>query len=380
MMESTLFKLHKLGQSPWIDNIKRSYITKGLPAAPATQTGGFLRMIKEDGVFGVTSNPSIFEKAIVGSSDYDEDISRLAKEGKSPFEIYDELTVKDIKDAADIFHEVYKNTNGIDGYISLEVNPHFSHDKEKTIAEVKRLREKVAKENVMFKVPATKEGVEAVRELIGEGININVTLIFSLSNYMDVAIAYLEGIKELSRRGGDLSKVASVASVFVSRVDTMIDKKLDELGNKKLQGRAAVANTKMIYQKSKEIFSSDEFKKLEAKGAKLQRPLWGSTSTKNPAYSDIKYVQELIGEDTVNTIPDETVKAYLDHGKPKLTIEDDIDKEKKALDELIDSGISLDGVCEILQRDGVAAFEKSFDSLLDSIKGKSDAKILSGKA
>lgn len=375
-MESTLFKLHKLGQSPWIDNIKRSYITKG----------GFLRMIKEDGVFGVTSNPSIFEKAIVGSSDYDEDISRLAKEGKGAFEIYDELTVKDIKDAADIFHEVYKNTNGVDGYISLEVNPHFAHDKEKTISEVKRLKEKVAKENVMFKVPATKEGVEAVRELIGEGININVTLIFSLLNYMDVAIAYLEGLKELSRRGGDLSKVASVASVFVSRVDTMIDKKLDELGNKKLKGLAAVANTKMIYQKSKEIFSSDEFKKLEAKGAsparggaRLQRPLWGSTSTKNPAYSDIKYVQELIGKNTVNTIPDETVKAYLDHGKPRLTIEDGLDKEKKALDELRDLGVSLDGVCEALQRDGVAAFEKSFDSLLDSIKGKIDAKILSGK-
>ena len=367
-MSNRVKELDSFGQSIWLDNINRNLFSSGE-----------LKKLIDLGLLGMTSNPTIFDNAISKSDDYDKDILELSRQGKSTFEIYDELTVKDIQHAADMLMVVYNDTNGLDGYVSLEVNPKLAGNSEETIKEIKRLFRKVDRRNLMFKVPATKEGFPVIEQMISEGININATLLFSVSQYENTAKAYIEGLKDL--KGKSLKDVASVASVFVSRIDTAVDKKLDEFLSKEtdegkrtklksLKGKAAVANTKLMYQKFEKIFNGAEFKKLAEKGARAQRPLWASTSTKNPEYSDTKYVTELIGKNTVNTLPDNTLYAFLDHGKIKEAITSDIEEAKKVIAELKSFGIDIDDVCRKLLLDGVSAFVRSFDSLLSSIEEK----------
>lgn len=377
MPKTVLQELWEFGQSIWLDNISRTLIN----------SGGLKQMLN-DGVTGLTSNPSIFDKAISASSDYDKKIQELSSIGKSTFEIYDDLTVRDVQDAADLFKEVYEKTQRKDGYVSLEVNPKLATQVEETKNECKRLYRKVDRPNVMFKIPGTEEAFSAIEELLGEGININVTLIFSLEQYIKTAHAFLHGIERFAQKKGDLSKVASVASVFISRVDTVIDKALEERIKgehtsevkqklESLRGKAAVANTKVIFGRYLDIFSDERFKHLSNKGARIQRVLWGSTGTKNPAYSDIKYVEELIGKDTVNTIPDKTLNAFLDHGTVGEALTSDIENAENIIRELMGYGIDINAVCAKLLQDGVIAFEKSFDSLLESIRTKSKQLVSS---
>jgi len=365
MVETNPIKcLKNCGQSVWLDNINRKMLASG-------ELGDMIAL----GLLGMTSNPSIFDKAISGSADYDELITGM--KGKSSFEIYDELTVKDVREAADNFLGVYETSHGVDGYVSLEVNPHLSRDTQKTIEEAQRLAEKASRPNIMFKIPATDEGFPAIKQLISGGLNINATLIFSVEQYLKTAHAFVEGLKSFAGSGGDVKRVASVASVFVSRVDTMTDKLIEEkLKNKTnerlaaLRGRAAVANCKLIYQEYLRVFSSQEWMKLFGNGARVQRVLWGSTSTKNPSYSDIKYVAELIGEHTVNTVPDETWRAFLDHGVAKSTLTQGVEEAREIIAELQSFGIDINDVCAKLLNDGIKAFEKSFDSLLSTIEKK----------
>ena len=372
MSKTTIEKLAEFGQSAWLDNISRNMI----------ETGKLKQMIGL-GLRGMTSNPTIFDKSISLSNDYDERIKELHKIGKSVFEIYDELTIKDVGDATDIFKSVYDKSSGLDGYVSLEINPKLASKTKQTIEEGRRLFKKVNRPNIMFKVPSTDAGFEAIEELLAEGINVNVTLIFSVEQYIKTAEAYIKGMHRLSIKQEDLSRTSSVASVFVSRVDTVADKMLDEhlknennktIKNKLqlLKGKAAVANSKLIYQKYLEIFSGEEFRQLKAKGANSQRVLWGSTSTKNPAYSDIKYVSELIGRNTVNTMPENTFQAFLDHGLVQEALTSDIEDAKAIIDRLKGFKIDINSICVQLLRDGVIAFEKSFESLLNSIKKKAE--------
>ncbi|MDY6950697.1 MAG: transaldolase [Thermodesulfobacteriota bacterium] len=358
-MKNNLVALAELGQSPWYDNIDRRLI----------QSGEFKKLLDE-GVTGVTSNPSIFEKAINGSSVYDQTIEELVKKGYSPEEIYDLLTIQDIQVAADWLKETYDRTKGQDGYVSLEVLPRYAQDTEKTIENARRLFKEVGRDNLMIKVPGTPEGEEAIRVLTAEGINVNVTLLFSLAQYERSARAYIEGLSERLKKGRALDTVCSVASVFVSRVDTLTDKQLEERNNKDLQGKIAIANAKIIYQRFKEGFKGEAFSELASKGARIQRVLWGSTSTKNPDYDDLKYVDELIGKETVNTLPHNTLLAFLDHGAPKLTLEDNLEHEKGYLKALKGLGIDLNANCETLQKQGVRAFSDSFDQLIDAIAAK----------
>lgn len=370
MAKTSIEELAEFGQSAWLDNINRSMI----------EDGSLQKMI-DVGLRGLTSNPSIFDKAISKSNMYDKAIEELRRTDKSNFEIYDDLTVKDIQDAADLFRPVYEKTNGLDGYVSLEINPKLAFQTKETIEEGKRLYQKVNRPNVMFKVPSTDEGFAAVEEFTARGMNINITLIFSLQQYIKTAQAYRRGIERYLAKKGNVRKVRSVASVFISRIDTLVDTMLDELVKKaqdqqkidylhSLKGKAAVANTQIIYKKFLDTFSSDEFKQIWEKGANPQRVLWGSTSTKNPAYSDIKYVTELIGKNTVNTIPENTFKAFLDYGTVKQALSSDDSYAQKIIDDLKGVGIDIDEVCKKLLQDGVVAFAKSFDSLLNSIEEK----------
>jgi len=307
----------------------------------------------------------------------------MTRSGKSDFEIYDDLTVRDIQDAADILRPVYEETNGFDGYVSLEINPHLAAQIPETIEEGKRLHGKVNRPNVMFKVPSTDEGFGAIEALLAEGINVNVTLIFSQEQYVKTAQAFLSGMTRLAGNGGDLSRTNSVASVFVSRVDTAVDKKIDQLmeaeGDESvkkqllsLRGKAAVANAGLIYKRSLEIFSGETYKKLKQQGANVQRVLWGSTGTKDPAYSDIKYVTELIAKNTVNTLPEKTLDAFLDHGSLEKTMPSDTGAAQALLDKVASFGIDIDEVCAQLLAAGVVAFADAFDNLLNTIgtKGK----------
>ncbi len=367
-MSTKLDQLAEYGQSIWLDYISRSLVD-----------GGRLKDMIDHGLRGMTSNPTIFDKAISSGTDYDASIQRFKKKNKSTFDIYDAITIKDIQDAADAFKHIYEQTNGLDGYVSLEINPKLAYQTPETIQEGKRLHATVNRPNVLFKVPSTEEGFQAITALLAEGININVTLIFSLQQYVKTVKAYLDGITILLQKNGDARTVRSVASVFVSRIDTATDDLLeatmgkDTPRNKRLEalkGKAAAANSAMIYKNYLDIFSSAEFKQLQKKGTNVQRVLWGSTSTKNPVYSDIKYVSELIAKDTVNTAPEKTIEAFIDHGSVKEALTDDVREAQKIIDELFACGIDINTVCENLLEAGVIAFERSFDSLIQSIEKK----------
>ena len=367
MESQAIHELDAFGQSVWLDNIGRSMIRTGR-----------LRSLIDLGLRGMTSNPTIFDKAIASGPDYDDQIRSLRRGGASAFEIYDELTTTDVRDAADVFRPVHDRTGGLDGFVSLEINPKLADDAAGTIVEGLRLFRKVGRPNVMFKVPATGAGFEAIEELTAAGVNVNTTLIFSTRQYRATAQAYLRGAKRLAGRREDLKRVRSVASVFVSRIDTAVDAILDALaaggsaaGGKDragaLKGRVAVANSHLCYADFRRIFAAEEFRGL---GANVQRPLWGSTSTKNPAYSDIKYVEELIARDTVNTMPETTFSAFLDHGRVAEALTPDASKSEAILAELATLGISIDDVCDRLLEDGVRAFDRSLDDLLQTIEKK----------
>jgi len=355
----------ELGQSIWLDYIRRFFITSG-----------DLQALVDRGLGGVTSNPTIFEKAITGSSDYDEDLVRFMVEGKSDEEIYDELTRTDIAMAADILSTVYRRTHGTDGFVSLEVNPLFARDTASTIDEARRLFQALDRPNIMIKIPATPEGIPAIEALIGEGINVNVTLLFSISQYEAVARAYINGLKKMAEGRADLRMIASVASFFVSRVDTAVDTELDKLGKKDMQGKAAIANAGVAYGLFREIFSGPEWEELADRGARVQRPLWASTGTKNPAYSDTLYVDTLIAPDTVNTLPPSTLHAFEEHGKAALSLEKDIDEARSFLEALSKTGVDLDRITSDLLEDGIGKFVDSFQSLMSGITKKRE--LLSG--
>lgn len=354
-----LHELNRLGQSVWYDNIRRGLLDSGE-----------LATFVEAGVTGVTSNPSIFEKAIAGSDDYDAALATLVAKDRPVVELYETLAIKDIQRAADVLRPVYDQADGLDGYVSLEVNPKLAHDTQGTIADARRLFATLDRANVMIKVPATPAGVPAIETLIGEGININVTLIFSLAQYRAVAEAYISGLERRSVSGKDLSGVASVASFFVSRIDTAVDRALNDIGNRTVQGKIAIASAKAAYVQFKEIFAGERWERLAAQGARVQRPLWASTSTKNAAYPDTIYVDTLIGPHTVNTVPPVTLDAFRDHGTVALTLEVGADRAVAQLAQLADLGLDLGAITQKLQDDGVAAFARSFESLLDSVQEK----------
>ena len=375
---SPVKELRHLGQSLWLDNIRRQLITSGE-----------LARLRDEGVTGVTSNPTIFEKAVSGSTDYDEAMVRLVGAKRKPEEILWELMVEDIQAAADVFQPVHHKTKGEDGYVSIEVSPTVAKSTKRTIAFAEDLRSRCHRPNVMVKIPATKEGVPAIREQISQGHNINVTLIFSVDRYAEVVEAYLSGLEELLRKGGDLSKVASVASFFVSRVDTKVDKLLTELIQKttdpakkrdleRLYGKAAIANSKLAYELYKKLHSGARWEKLRKAGAMTQRPLWASTSTKDPRYPDTYYVEELIGPYTVDTIPPATLAAFREHGEVRRSIDENVDLAKRQLKELAAAGIDLDQVTHELEVEGVDSFTKSFETLLATI-AKSSRDIRAGK-
>ena len=354
-----LTELAKLGQAIWLDYIRRSFITTGE-----------LQALIEKGLRGVTSNPTIFDKAIAGSTDYDEDLRRLVKGGTSDADIYEELVLDDIGRTADTLRPVYERTDGLDGYVSLEVSPALANDTDGTIAEARRFFSKLERPNVMIKVPATGAGIPAIEALIGEGVNVNVTLIFSLGHYEPVAEAYITGLERRLAAGGDVSSVASVASFFVSRVDTAVDVALEKIGHPEIQGKIAIANAKAAYARFREIFAAERWMRLAAHGARVQRVLWGSTATKNASYPDTLYVDSLIGPDTVNTVPPATLQAFLDHGRAVSTMEDGLAEARNNLARLSSLGIDLDAITQQLQEDGVDAFAKSFENLMTSINEK----------
>ncbi len=364
-MSNPVQDVQRLGQSVWYDNIRRGLLDSGE-----------LKRLIEMGVTGLTSNPTIFEKAIAGSTDYDEALTELARSDKSVDDSYEALVIEDIRNTADLLRPIYDRTGGVDGYASLEVSPKLAHDTAGTTAEARRLFGALDKPNVMIKVPATAEGIPAVRQLISEGININVTLIFSLAAYRQVMEAYIAGLEEYVDRGGDPSRIASVASFFVSRVDTAVDTLLEERMRqgepdvKALMGKAAIANAKLAYREFQQVFGEERFSDLKGKQARPQRPLWASTSTKNPAYSDLMYVESLIGPDTVDTMPPATLTALLEYGKPGLTLEKGTDEAEEHLEALEKAGISMAQVTNKLLADGVKSFADSFDKLLDNISEK----------
>jgi len=354
-----IHELTHLGQAIWFDFIRRSFTNSG-----------DLQKLLDQGVRGVTSNPSIFEKAIAGSADYDEDMRTLAAAGKSTEEIYETVAFDDIQKAADLFRPLYDECNCGDGYVSLEVSPTLAHDTEGTITDAKRLFAALDRPNVMIKIPATPAGIPAITAVIGAGINVNVTLIFSPAQYEAVAEAYLAGLEKLAASGGDVGQIASVASFFISRVDSAVDAALENAGNAELQGEIATDSAKVAYARFREIFSGQRWQALAEKGARVQRPLWASTGTKNPAYPDTLYIDGLIGPDTVNTVPPATLQAFLEHGHPALTIETGLDEARTRLDQLAELGLDLAAITQKLQDDGVAAFAQSFESLMASIEAK----------
>src|SRR4051794_18610279 len=365
-------ELEKHGQAVWLDFLARGFIAKG----------DLKRLIDTDGVKGVTSNPSIFEKAIGSSDEYDAPIGKALKRGdRSVADLFEAVAVEDIQNAADVLRPVYDRLKGGDGYVSLEVSPYLALDTAGTVTEARRLWKDVNRKNLMVKVPATPEGLPAIEQLIGEGISINITLLFSKAVYLEVAEAYLAGLEKYVADGGDPSHVASVASFFVSRIDSMVDKQLDEKiarandpSEKErlaaLKGKVAIANAKLAYQEFKRLFSGPRWEKLQAKGAKAQRLLWASTGTKNKEYSDVLYVEELIGPDTVNTVPPATLDAFRDHGTPRDSLEENVEDARRVLAELEQSGISLDAITAELVKEGVKLFADAADKLYGAVAQK----------
>ncbi len=378
MGENPLVKLGTFGQSVWLDYIRRQMI----------ESGELKKLIDADGLKGVTSNPSIFQKAIAGSTDYDAAIRSLVQAGKSVQEIYETLTVEDVGRAADVFRPLYNQVGGRDGFVSLEVNPHLARDTDGTMAEARHLWQALDRPNVLIKVPATKEGLPAIRQLISEGINVNVTLLFGLPRYREVAEAYIAGLEARAAQGQPLNRVASVASFFLSRIDVLLDPRLEKLAAaggpeaqkaKDLIGQVAIASAKEAYRIYQEIFGSTRFQKLAAAGARPQRLLWASTSTKNPAYPDTKYVEPLIGPDTVNTLPPETLEAYRDHGNPASRLTEAVDRAASYLQRLPDLGIDLNQATQQLEDEGVEKFNQPFDSLMATLESKRREALSGGK-
>jgi transaldolase len=372
MTHNPLLELQSLGQSVWMDFIRRGMLA----------SGELQYLIEEHGVSGVTSNPSIFEKAIAESQDYDEAIHILTLEGKTADEIYQSLTVEDIQMVADLLRPTYDRTDGQDGFVSLEVSPRLAHDTKGTVEEARQLWSLVDRPNSMIKVPATREGIRAIQQLIGEGININITLLFGLPRYQEVANAYLTGLETLASKGRNLKQVASAASFFLSRIDVLLDPLLEKkslTGNSQatiaagLHGQVAISSAKVAYQLYKEIFSSDRFAKLANKGARTQRLLWASTSTKNPMYSDTTYIEPLIGPDTINTLPLETLDAYRDHGHPQQSLEQNISRAYHVLNKLSFVGIDLNAATQQLEDEGVNKFITASNRLIASLKEKQSA-------
>src|SRR5712691_3184010 len=348
-MTSPLLQLKAQGQSVWYDNIDRAQLV----------SGAFKHLLDEDGIVGVTANPTIFEKSISSGTAHDAQLSQLVAAGKSTNDIYEALVMADIRTVADLLRPIYEKTSGQDGFVSLEVSPDLAHDTEGTLAEVRRFWKTVDRPNLMVKIPATPEGIPAIRQALSEGININITLIFSLENYREVTEAYLSALEERNAEGRHISSIASVASFFVSRVDTLVDKLLEDKIKatsdsaeqqklKALEGKAAIANARIVYQEFKRFFNSPRFEKLKQHGAHVQRPLWASTSTKNPAYRDVLYAEELIGPDTVDTMPLEAIQNFRDHGQVRLSIEDDIPQAHAKLEMLESLGIHYDAVTQQL--------------------------------
>jgi transaldolase len=375
MKTNPLLKVREFGQSIWLDYTRRDLVANG----------ELRRMIAEDGLRGMTSNPSIFEQAIVGSQIYEEDIEALASEGKSPKLIYESLSQHDVQGAADEFRSVYDETDARDGYVSLEVNPHLAHDTQGTIVEARRLWRTLDRPNVFIKVPATQAGLPAIQQLISEGINVNITLLFGLPRYEQVAAAYLAGIETRVRRGEPVTQVASVASFFVSRIDSLVDPMLEKViaqgganavTAKELRGQIAIASAKTAYQIYKSIFLSESFRKLARRGARTQRLLWASTSTKNPDYDDLKYVESLIGSDTINTVTVGTLDAYRDHGKPQARLVQNADSASAVLPQLQKIGINLDSVTQQLEAEGVEKFNRAFDTLMNALTRQSTKQPL----
>lgn len=373
MMNTTL-QLLEAGQSVWYDNIQRNLLKNGEMAG----------MIARGEIRGVTSNPSIFMNAITKSQDYDQSLLPLVDSGLSAEEIFFRLAIEDIQAATDLFLPLYRQSKGGDGYVSLEVSPYLANDTESTLAQVKKLWQLVDRPNLMIKIPATKAGIPAITAAIAAGINVNVTLIFSLQRYSEVMDAYLKGLEQRTAAGMPVDTIASVASFFVSRVDTNVDKRLQSIvqaGGAKakqaevLLGKAAIANARLAYAAYKKVFSSERFLKLKQQGARVQRPLWASTSTKNPAYRDVMYIEELIGRDTINTIPQQTLNAFLDHGKVRPSLEQDLTGATKTLADLEMLGISMDEVTYELEVEGVKTFADAFTVLLDAVKAKTGAAV-----
>ncbi len=372
MNTSPLLNLESLGQSIWMDFISRGTIT----------SGQLQQWIERDGISGVTSNPSIFQKAITESDDYDESIRDLTLEGMTGEEIFRSLAVEDIQRVAELLRPTYDRTDGRDGFVSLEVSPKLAHDTAGTIAEARELWTLVNRPNAMIKVPATSEGIPAIRELTGEGINVNITLLFGLPRYREVADAYISGLEIRATKGKPLKEIASVASFFLSRIDTLIDPVLEEKKKSadpragtaaRLQGQIAIASAKVAYEMYKELFSTERFLRLVKKGARTQKLLWASTSTKNPAYKDIKYMETLIGPDTINTVPVETLNAYRDHGHPEQTLDQEVHRAYHLLNKLSIVGIDLAAVTQQLEDEGVAKFIAAFDQIMDSLRDKETA-------
>lgn len=369
MATNPLLELKKLGQSIWLDSIRRGHIL----------SGELRKLIDADGISGETSNPNIFEKAIAGSNDYDDEMQQLIAAGKNAVEIYETLAIKDVQMACDVFRPVYDATQGGDGFVSLEVSPKLAHDTPGTIAEAKRLFAAVNRPNVMIKIPGTQAGVPAVEECLYAGVNVNVTLLFAVQAYEQVAWAYLRALERRAAEGKPIDRIASVASFFVSRIDTLADRLLADKARalttpalkaklESLQGKAAIANAKMAYALFKNIFADPRFLALKAKGARMQRPLWASTSTKDPNYSDVLYVDNLIGPDTINTLPLETIDAFRDHGKARLTLEQDLEGARRVLQDLESVGISMDAVTQQVLDDGVVKFDQAQDALLANME------------
>jgi transaldolase len=359
IMVNSIKQVQSFGQSIWYDNIRRAMLVSGE-----------LQHLVESGIMGVTSNPTIFEKAIAGSQDYDDALLGLLKRELSPEEIFEILAIDDIRTTADILRSVYQETSGKDGYVSLEVSPSLAYEIASTVDEARRLFAALDRPNVMIKVPATDEGIKAFEALTAQGVNVNVTLIFSISQYKSVAKAYISGLEKRLGTGQPIDTIASVASFFISRIDSAVDAKLETAGNQDLLGKIAIASAKVAYEHFGEIFSGEHWVRLLSHGGQVQRPLWASTGTKNPAYPDTLYVDSLIGLDTVNTVPPATLQAFEDHGQVERTLETNLEDAKAHLKQLNSLGIDLNAVTQKLLDDGVASFAKSYDDLIMSIQEK----------